>query len=102
MYIPRTSQVALMVKNSPANAGDIRDTGLIPGFGGSPGGGHSNPLQYSRLENAMDRGAWWAMAHGVAKNQTQLKQFSMQAYIPHLPKPVICCWALGFFPCLGY
>ena len=51
------SQLALMVKNPPANAGDRRDSGLIPGWGRSPGGGHGNPLQYSCLENPMDRGA---------------------------------------------
>ena len=49
-----------MVKNPPANAGDMRDTGSIPGSGRSPGGGHGNPLQYLSLENPMDRGAWWA------------------------------------------
>ena len=49
-----------MVKNPPANAGDIKDDGLIPGLGKSPGEGHGNPLQYSCLENPMDRGAWWA------------------------------------------
>ena len=52
-----TMQAALVVKNPPANAGDIRDGGLIPGLGRSPGGGHGNPLQYSCLENPMDRGA---------------------------------------------
>ena len=52
----------LVVKN-PANAGDVRDLGLIPRSGRSPGGGHGNPLQYSCLENPMDRGAWQAMAH---------------------------------------
>ena len=46
-------------KNPPASAGDARDMGSIDGWGGSPGGGHGNPLQYSRLENSMDRGAWW-------------------------------------------
>ena len=51
------SQVALMVKNPPANAGDLRDLGLIPGWGRSPGGGHGSSLQYSCLENPMDRGA---------------------------------------------
>ena len=61
-----------MVKNLPANAGDIRDTGLIAGLGRSPGGGHGNPLQYSGLENSMDRRAWWAIVHGVAKSRTQL------------------------------
>ena len=52
------SQVALVVENPPANIGDIRDSGLIPGSGRSPGGGHGNPLQCSCLENPMDRGAW--------------------------------------------
>ena len=61
------SQVVLMVKNLPANAGD---NGLIPGLGRSPGGGHGNPIQYSCLENPMDRGAWWAMVHSVAKSRT--------------------------------
>ena len=65
--------MALVVKNLPANAGDIRDAGSIPGLGRSPGEGHSNPLQYSCLENPMDRGAWWAMVHRVAESQTQLK-----------------------------
>ena len=57
------------VKNPPANAGDV---GSIPGSGRSPGGGHGNPLQDSCLENPMDRGAWWATAHGVAESQTRL------------------------------
>ena len=61
-----------MVKNPPANAGDTRDLGLIPGLGRSPGGGHGNPLQYSCLENPMDRGAWRATVHGVAESQTRL------------------------------
>ena len=56
-----------MVKNPPANAGDIRDTGSIPGLGRFPGEGNGNPLQYSCLGNPMDRGAWWAAVHGVAK-----------------------------------
>ena len=62
------SQVALMIKNMPDNAGDIRDLGSIPGSEKSPGGGHNNPLQYSCLENPMDRGAWRATVHEVAKN----------------------------------
>ena len=56
-----------MVKNPPASAGDMRDSGLTPGSGRSSGGGHSHQLQYSCLENLMDRGAWWATVHGVAK-----------------------------------
>ena len=59
-----------MVNNLPANAGDIRDTGSIPMSGRSPGEGHGNPLQFSYLENPMDRGAWWATVHGVAKSWT--------------------------------
>ena len=71
------SQVALAVNNLPACAGDARDTGLISGWERSPGGQNNNPLQYSCLENPMDRGAWWATGHRVAKSQTRLKQFSM-------------------------
>ena len=65
----RASQVALVVKNLPVKAGDIRDTGSIPGSGSSPGGGHGNPSQYSCLENPMDRGAWRATVHRAAKSQ---------------------------------
>ena len=65
--------VALVIKNLPANAGDVRDVGSIPGLGRSPAGGHGNPLQYSCLKNPMDRRAWWAAVHGVIKSQTQLK-----------------------------
>ena len=61
-----------MVKNLPDNTGDIRGTGLIPRLGRSPGGGHGNSLQYSCLENPMDRGAWRATVHGVAQSWTQL------------------------------
>ena len=71
------SQVVLVVKNRPANAGDMRDVGLIPGSWRSPGGGHGNPLHYSCLENPMDRGAWQGTVHRVIKSQTQLKRFSM-------------------------
>ena len=56
-------KVMLVVKNTPAKAGDLRDAGSIPGSGRSPGGGHGNPLQYSCLENPMDRGAWQATVH---------------------------------------
>ena len=63
------SQVALVVKNLPAKVGDVREEGFIPGLGRSPGGGHGNPLQYSCLENPMDRGAWWATVPGVTKSQ---------------------------------
>ena len=62
--------VVLVVKNLPANAGDIRDPGSIPGLGRSPGGGDGKQLQYSCMENSKDRGAWWVTVHGVTKNQT--------------------------------
>ena len=66
-------QLALVVKNSPANAGNVRDAGLIPGSGKSPGGEHVNPLQCSSLENPTDRRAWWAAVYGVTQSWTQLK-----------------------------
>ena len=59
-----------MVKNQPASAGDIRDASAIPGSGRSPGGGHGDPIQYSCLENLMDRGAWWVTIHMVAQSRT--------------------------------
>ena len=62
--------MALGVENPPANAGDIRDAGSVPGWGRSPGGGHSNPFQYSSLENPTDRGAWPATVHSVAESDT--------------------------------
>ena len=58
-----------MVKNLPANAGDVRDVGSIPGLGRSPRGGHGNPLQYTCLGNPMGRAAWWAIVRGVAESQ---------------------------------
>ena len=69
----RAFQVALLVKNPPANAEDLRDSGSILGSAISPGAGHSNPLQYSCLENPMDRRAWQATVHRVTKSQTQLR-----------------------------
>ena len=68
---------SLVVKNPPANAGNIRQAGSIPGLGRSPGGGHGNPIQNSCLENPMDRGAWRATVYRVAKSQTV--QFSSVA-----------------------
>ena len=65
-----------VVKNPPANTGD---TGSISGSGRSPGGGHDNPFQYSRLENPMDRGTWWATVHKVAKSQTQLSDWAFSS-----------------------
>ena len=72
------SQVALVVKNPPSNAGDVRDVGSIPGWGRSRGVGNGNPLQYPCLENSTDRGGWRSTVHRVAKSQTRLKQLSMQ------------------------
>ena len=69
-----------MVKNPPANAGDIRDVGSVLGLGRSAGEKHGNPLQYSCLESPMDRGTWWATVHGVAKSPLQLKQLSTHAH----------------------
>ena len=77
------SQVALVVKNTPPSVGDLRDVDSIPGsdpleegMGRSPGGGHDNPLQYSCLENSMDRGAWWTVINRAAKSWTQLQGLS--------------------------
>ena len=66
----KASQVALVLNKSPANARDIRDAGSVPGLSRSPGGGYDNPLQYSCLENPVDRGAWQATVHWVAKSRT--------------------------------
>jgi len=71
-----TSRAELVVENLPDSAGDAGDVGLIPGSERSPEGGHGNPLQYSCLENPMDRGAWQATVHRVAKSQTWLEWFS--------------------------
>ena len=79
----RASQLVLVAKNLSANAneGYLRDGGWIPRSWRSPGGGHGNPLQYSCLENPMDRGSYWTMIHRVEKSQTQLKRLSMHAHI---------------------
>ena len=70
------SQVALMVKNLPANTDDSRDVGLVPGSGRSPRVGNSNPTQYSCLKNPMDGGAWWATVLGMAKSRTRLNNWA--------------------------
>ena len=64
------SQAVLVVKDTLASAGEVRDVGLIPGLGRSPGEGNGNPLQYSYLKNSMDRRAWWNTVHGITKNWT--------------------------------
>ena len=66
-------QVAPVVRDPLANAGDIRDVSSVSGSGGSPGEGHGNPLQYSCLENPMNRGAWWATVHGEAKESDMME-----------------------------
>ena len=76
-----------------ANAEDIRDAGLIPG----PGGGHCNPLQNSCLEDSMDRGAWWAIVHGVAKSWTRLKQLSTHESVTSIIVMLSCNFMLLFF-----
>ena len=76
-WVGEAMKVVLVVKNLPANTGDTREVGLIPGLGRSPGGGRGNLLQYSCLENPMDRGAWRATVPGVAKSRTQLKGLSL-------------------------
>ena len=73
------SQVALVVKNPPATAGDVIDVGSIPGSGRCPGGGHGNPFQNSCLGDPMDRRAWQATVHRVTKSPTQLKRLSTDA-----------------------
>ena len=73
------SQVALVVKNSPASAGDLRYAGSVPGLGRSPGEGHGNPFQYSCLETSVERGAWWATLHGVAKSWMRVKRLNVHA-----------------------
>ena len=73
------------VKNLHAHAEVVRDMGLIPGSGRSPGEGNGNPLQYSCLENPMDRGSWWATVHRVAKSQTRLKLLGIRDEIMMCP-----------------
>ena len=86
-----TSQVVLGVKNPPAKAGDIRTVGLIPGSGRS-GGGHGNPPQLSCLENPMERGAWWAMAHRVLKSWKWLNHLSMHSLTLKVIQSILGDW----------
>ena len=78
LWKKKETLVEIGVKNLPTNAGDIRNAGLIPGWGRSSGGRHGNPLQYSCLENSMDRDVWRTAVHRVAKSWTQLKRLSME------------------------
>ena len=77
-YTAWASQIALVVKNLPANTGDVRDPGSIPGSGRSLREGHGNPLWYSSLENPMDGGAWRTAVHRITKSWTWLKQLGTQ------------------------
>ena len=86
------SQMTLVIEDLPVNAGDIRDAGSIPWSGRSPGGGHGNSLQYYCLENPMDRGAWQATVHGIAKSQTLLKWLSTHAQL-RVPATVELMWS---------
>ena len=106
------SQTALVVKkkkkNPLANAGDKRGVGSVLRLGTFPGGGHGNPLQYSHLENPMDRGDWWATVHWVAKSQTRLNGLNKQASSQDVltrsflyKRPLLCCGkSLQSFPTL--
>ena len=80
--------VAQVVKNLPANTGDLGDSGLVPGSGRSPGGGHGNPLQYPCLASHLDRRAWRATVHGVTKSQTRPSDLALRHSNLPLPPPV--------------
>ena len=84
LYAPSGApQAALVVKNLPANAGDVWDVGSVPGLGRSPGGGHGHSLQYSCLKNPLDRGTRQATVNGAAKSWTRLKRRSTCACLPY-------------------
>ena len=85
----KVPQVELVVKNPPANVGDIRDVGLIPGWGRSPGEGHGNPLQYPCLENPWTKEPWWATVHRVARSQIQLKDLAAASSACYMLSPIL-------------
>ena len=89
--------MVLEVQNWPASVGDIRDAGLIPGSGRSPGGGNGNRPQYSCLENSMDRGAQWATVHGAAKSQTKLNNWA-HAHTHIIEGDALGLWSWGCCP----
>ena len=100
------SQVAQRVKNPPANSGDVRDTGSIPGSGRSPGEGNGNPLQYSCLGKCVDRGAWWVTVHGVTNESDTTQRLNNKQADPgwggmcaHMVAPVTetPCQTSGIF-----
>ena len=88
------SQVTLVVKSLPANAGDVREAGSILHSGKPSGGGHGNPLQHSFLEKPMDRGAWWARVHRVAKSRTWLKHVHIWFLFISVSLHSDCCFNL--------
>ena len=90
------TKMALLVKHLPVNAWDMRDAGSVPGLGRSPGRRHGNPLQYSCLENPMDRGAWQAIVHRVVKNQTWLKWLNTQSGCLYNIVDTKCHWIVHF------
>ena len=89
------SQLVLVIKNLPANAGDSGDSGLIPELERSSGGGNGSPLQYSCLENFMDRGAWWATVRGVTKSWAWVRKHTATA--THTSQFALCFGHIFFF-----
>ena len=85
--------MALVVKNLPASAGDMRDSGSVPGWGRFPGGGHSNPFQYSCMENPMDKGAWQAMVHRVTESWNDWSDLVRVRILTELKSP----WVFKIF-----
>ena len=92
VLVVKTLGTCTLARHLLASAQDIRDAGSVPGLGRSPGKGHGNPLQYSCVENPMDRGAWWAIVHWVTNSRTQLKRLSMQPSLWSISH--ICTWIL--------
>ena len=92
----------IVLKNPAATAGDVRDGGSIPWSGRSPGEGNDNPLQYSCLENPMDRGAWRATAHRVSKSRTRLKQWSTHTRRWAKTRGTMRLWKRNVSPALEY
>ena len=96
MNVKWASQGARVVKNPSAKAGDIREVGSMLGWGRSPGEGNGNPLQYSCLENPMERGACWATVHGVTQSQTRLKWLSMHMNVKYIQAWENCLFSNGY------
>ena len=95
--------MALVVKNPPANAGHKKDVDLIPGWGRAPEGEHGSPLQYSCLENPMDRGPWWATVHRVTTSLAQPKWLSTAQSSPSCVCARVTGRAISFFEiCIGF